>query len=54
METTYSADEDMNEQKHKDGGEKRHLLDKDVTDWVYEELTKHSYPSSQNNTNSSL
>ena len=40
----YSADDEMKEEKRKEEGEKRRMLDTDDRNRVYEELKKHSHP----------
>ena len=44
IESMYSADDEMKEEKRKEEGEKRRILDTDDRNRVYEELKKHSHP----------
>ena len=44
IESMYSADDEMKEEKHKEEGEKRRILDTNDRNRVYEELKKHSHP----------
>ena len=42
IESMHSADDEMKEEKRKEEGEKRRILDTDDRNRVYEELKKHS------------
>ena len=44
IESMYSADDEMKEEKGKEEGEKRRILDTDDRHRGYEELRKHSHP----------
>ena len=44
IESTYSADDEMKEEKRKEEGKKRGILDTDDRNHVYEELKKHFRP----------
>ena len=44
IDSMYSADDEMKEEKRKEEGEKRRILDTDDRNRVYEELKKHSHP----------
>ena len=44
IDSMHSADDEMKEEKRKEEGEKRRILDTDDRNRVYEELKKHSHP----------
>ena len=44
IDSMYSADDEMKEEKRKEEGEKRRILETDDRNRVYEELKKHSHP----------
>ena len=44
IDSMFSADDEMREEKRKEEGEKRRILDADDRNRVYEELKKHSHP----------
>ena len=44
IESMYLADDETKEEKRKEDGEKRRILDTDDRNRVYEELKKHSHP----------
>ena len=54
IDSIYSADDEMKEEKRKEEGEKRRILDTDYRNRVYEESKKHSHPLKGKGANASV